>query len=323
MTIREALEKHNQFHALEVWDNELNHGTPDEIKFQERVKFYFKCERGLHKSNPYDLSHIFSDVPLNFKCRGCNSFGQKVIDKFGQEFLDKIWSEKNKVSAFEVSYHSKTKLWLNCENGIHEPYQRNADSSFSRNCRCPECSNLIHPNQKKNLVGQKFGRLTVMTRLPFNKKQGGTYYLCNCDCGIKNIRVQTSILTLGKQVSCGCWRREQFTGSNNCNWKGGVLSPEQKDRNSQAYDLWRRAVYKRDDYTCQCCGKRGGRLNAHHIKSFSKYPELRFDVSNGITLCDNCHAFDTPGSLHNVYGVRDVTPEQLYEYINQRKENTA
>lgn len=56
-----------------------------------------------------------------------------------------------------------------------------------------------------------------------------------------------------------------------------------------AYRQWRRAVYERDDYTCQHCGKRGGRLNAHHIKAWATHPELRYEISNGLTLCVDCH----------------------------------
>ena len=55
------------------------------------------------------------------------------------------------------------------------------------------------------------------------------------------------------------------------------------------YNEWRKAVFKRDDYTCQRCGKRGGRLQAHHIKAWAKYPDLRYDVANGITYCVECH----------------------------------
>lgn len=60
---------------------------------------------------------------------------------------------------------------------------------------------------------------------------------------------------------------------------------------SARYRTWRKAVFERDDYTCQGegCGSRGGELNADHIKPFSTHPELRFKVSNGRTLCVPCH----------------------------------
>jgi hypothetical protein len=63
----------------------------------------------------------------------------------------------------------------------------------------------------------------------------------------------------------------------------------QKGRNSWRTIAWRQEVFERDQYTCQHCGQRGGELNAHHIKGWTKYPHLRFDLGNGLTLCVNCH----------------------------------
>lgn len=62
-----------------------------------------------------------------------------------------------------------------------------------------------------------------------------------------------------------------------------------RDRNSADYRNWREAVFRNDNYTCQACQRRGVKLNAHHIKSWRNYPAERFNVKNGITLCEGCH----------------------------------
>ena len=54
-------------------------------------------------------------------------------------------------------------------------------------------------------------------------------------------------------------------------------------------DKWRLEVFKRDDYTCQICGQRGGKLNADHIKSYHAHIDIRWDLDNGRTLCIKCH----------------------------------
>jgi hypothetical protein len=83
-------------------------------------------------------------------------------------------------------------------------------------------------------------------------------------------------------------------GENAWNWKGGVSPINKQIHHSIDYKLWREAVYERDNWTCQKCGTTGGKLHPHHIKSFAEYPEMRFVVSNGITLCVNCHAEEHP-----------------------------
>jgi len=58
--------------------------------------------------------------------------------------------------------------------------------------------------------------------------------------------------------------------------------------NTYQYKKWRMSVFSRDNFTCQFCGNRGY-IEAHHIKSWAKYPKLRYKVENGITLCEDCH----------------------------------
>jgi len=73
------------------------------------------------------------------------------------------------------------------------------------------------------------------------------------------------------------------------NWKGGITTLTEKLRKSSRYTQWRTSVFARDDYVCQACGERGGRLHAHHDLPFSQFPDLRFEVLNGMTLCVPCH----------------------------------
>lgn len=59
-------------------------------------------------------------------------------------------------------------------------------------------------------------------------------------------------------------------------------------RDKKYFD-WRTKVFERDNWTCQTCGKRGCYLEPHHIKGWSKYPKLRYEVGNGVALCYECH----------------------------------
>lgn len=83
-------------------------------------------------------------------------------------------------------------------------------------------------------------------------------------------------------------------GDKSATWKGGITPEHMKIRNSKELKEWRESVFKRDGYMCQDCldiSKSGNTvyLHSHHLKYFSEFPELRFEVSNGITLCKICH----------------------------------
>lgn len=96
--------------------------------------------------------------------------------------------------------------------------------------------------------------------------------------------------------------RLSSSGSRASNWKGGISPLNKIIRRSLQYRIWRELVFKRDNYTCIWCNKRGGELHPDHIKPFSLFPELRFDINNGRTLCIECHKqTDTYGGKVRVY----------------------
>jgi len=88
------------------------------------------------------------------------------------------------------------------------------------------------------------------------------------------------------------------TGEKSGAWKGGKTKNSIRARHSNDLRLWREKVFQRDHYTCQKCFVKG-RLHAHHIKSFSKFPELRFEIDNGLTLCIDCHGDEHDKDFNN------------------------
>ena len=83
-------------------------------------------------------------------------------------------------------------------------------------------------------------------------------------------------------------KKGKYTGAENPNWKGGQISDADRGRRSYELKVWRIACLERDEYQCTICGATD-RLHVHHILLYDKYPERRYDVNNGKTVCVLCH----------------------------------
>jgi len=106
-------------------------------------------------------------------------------------------------------------------------------------------------------------------------------------------------------------REKLCRGENHRWWKGGVSPINELIRKSPEYKLWRTAVFQRDNFTCIWCGTKDKTIQADHIKPFSLFPELRFAIDNGRTLCAKCHrTTDTYGK--NVWGNEVESDIDLY-----------
>lgn len=117
------------------------------------------------------------------------------------------------------------------------------------------------------------------------ERGGRIEYICK-NCGKKFVQWNCKKSQFCSNKCNNLWHR----GTNNPHWKGGI-SRKNHRRETKQYKEWRMAVYRRDHFKCQDCGKHCDRANivAHHLKSWDKYPKLRYEISNGITLCRVCH----------------------------------
>jgi 5-methylcytosine-specific restriction endonuclease McrA len=106
-------------------------------------------------------------------------------------------------------------------------------------------------------------------------------------------------------------------GKESINWKGGITSMHRKLRLNFEYKLWREAVFIRDNWICQKCLLRGGKLNAHHIHNFADFKNLRYAIDNGITLCFKCHK-----KFHKNFGKKNNNLYQINNFINSLTADT-
>lgn len=311
------IDKYGEEHLGVIW-NKQNIKSPWDVTAHSNKKFYFNCVE--NPSHVYDmtLDHYINGVG----CPYCSHHRINETNSLAVEYpkILEIWSDKNITTPYEYAPHSTELVWWKCNNGIHEDYQRTITHSNSRKFICPECGKKQSQiTRRDDITGEIFGELTA---LYIDEKKSNiekhVFWKCKCSCG-NECSVSVGNLKYGKTTTCGN-RAIHYSGRNNGNWKGGKTSDLQIERCSSKYNEWRNNVYKNNLYTCQCCGRsKNINKNAHHINNFLDNEDLRYDLSNGMLLCDQCHAFIYPTSFHYRYGTRNNSPEQLEEYINTRR----
>lgn len=107
------------------------------------------------------------------------------------------------------------------------------------------------------------------------------------------------------------------SGKNNGRYKPELTESHRvSKRGLFGYKQWSLAVRERDNFTCQVCGthtKESGKLHAHHLESYHTHPELRLELSNGVTLCNTCH-----NTFHNKHRYQKTTKRQFIEFQKER-----
>jgi hypothetical protein len=203
------------------------------------------------------------------KCQGC-----------GKDFRPKSGHLKQKFCSKECGYKYCKK---GGKKGKKYPHTQRARIGI-----CPVCGKefrAVKDYTKKD--GSKLEQKYCSKECWESRGNKNKEYTCNY-CGGKFIdRVER------KYCSQKC-SHSDMVGDKAPRFKDGKSLERNRARMGPQLREWRTKVYIRDNRTCQKCGSVSSKIHAHHIKSFAEYPDLRFDVNNGITLCVHCH-----GKEHN------------------------
>lgn len=193
----------------------------------------------------------------------------------------------------------------------------------TKSCGCYH-DEAAKTNRALNLIGHKYDRLIVMERLGHLEDKGPyIWWKCKCDCG-QEILATTGGLRSGNPRSCGCLKIEAtkaMCGPKHPNWNPDKSNEdreyEKKYRKtwSPKYKEWSKAVKERDAYTCQVCGSTGKKLESHHIQSWIEYPDLRYEINNGLCMCKTCHK-----KFHKKYKYKKNGQLQIEEFKRCYKE---
>lgn len=98
------------------------------------------------------------------------------------------------------------------------------------------------------------------------------------------------------------------------NYNHNMTDEERNEgRLQEGYKEWTQKVKENANYTCECCGQRGGKLHSHHKDGYKWCKERRIDITNGVCLCEKCHR-----EFHSKYGVKNNTEQQYIDFKNNK-----
>lgn len=223
------------------------------------------------------------------------------------------------------------KIWMRINNYNYELVSKEYKNRNSKlTCHCETHGNFEIPwSYIQDMVGCSYcannNKYTIdeikdMTqKINYNIKILSTTYMgafkkLRCKCKLDGHEWFSTWHNIQSEHGCPECRRKLLLGENNPRYNSELTEDDREIRRcTPEYVLWRSSVFKRDNYICQCCNKDTHDNNAHHLYSWNKYRELRYDINNGVTLCGNCHKL-----FHSIYGYGNNTKEQFEEFLNNR-----
>ena len=172
-----------------------------------------------------------------------------------------------------------------------------------RNGRIVNCGS-IRCTLKRDIVGERFGRLLVQNDFYYKQMKSGnrilnrSYVKVICDCGNEKYVLTTALLG-GDTTSSGCYKKQRIneTYGPYREEKGfradEYITPIIRLERATAKALGiNKKILHRDCYKCQIClckNTISNTLEVHHIIPISECLENHAEQDNLITLCSNCH----------------------------------
>lgn len=207
----------------------------------------------------------------------------------------------------------KTKWECICDCGnIFSTTMLNLCSGNTKSCGCKKFRIT-----RKDISGIRFGRLVVVSYIDISDGVGR--WICDCDCGGRCV-VKTGKLQSGATQSCGCLSRENSqnqakknlskSGIEHPRWRSDYNDDDREKYRGDDFKKWSRTVKEVNNFTCIRCLSVGGKINSHHILSYSEYNNHRFNPHNGICLCLDCHK-----EFHSTYGYTGFTIDDNIDFI--------
>ena len=281
----------------------------------QEVKDVFKKEGWTVLSTKYKDNK----QPLDVLCRNnhkltinLNNFlnGWRCTECYGKRYLNleivKKELENEEYKLISNKYiNSYTKLDVICPQGHKISFSY---LHFYSGERCGQCFGTHkHSLNEVKFVFEKEKYVLLSKRY----KNMGSPLKVKCDKG--HITNTMSLLNFIGGARCKKCHLKYNRGENHPSWNSELTDEDRREHSNRKkkYKKWVLDVFKNNNFTCQCCGDNsGGNLVNHHLEGWHWCKELRFEISNGVTLCRDCH-----NKFHKKFGLGWNTSEQFYQFL--------
>ncbi|MDF2588228.1 MAG: hypothetical protein K0S41_2069 [Anaerocolumna sp.] len=228
------------------WDYEINKINPNDIGKGSRQLIWIKCQE-----HDYHGSYELKAYSFNQGCRCPYCSGKRVHknDSLGYMYpqVIEMWSYKNELSPYEITYGSGRDIWLKCQEGIHDDYKTKPYRAKEHEFRCPNCSQ----EQDKSRIQTKVEN--------FIKEEFGFTLLHEYDCNIiaqnpkkiKNSMMPYDIEIAELKLICEVQGQQHFeiTGWSRSHAKRNNTTPEFELKKRKLYDRYKKYIAFKKGYS--------------------------------------------------------------------------